>query len=63
MKEAATPLQSFPWEEADDMLMLLVGRAVALVDCVPGSDEQTEFDQLMTAIQAYGAKRRPPLLC
>lgn len=59
MTAGALPLQSFPWKEADEMLTLLVGRAAGLINCVPGSPGEREFDKLACAIEAYDAKRRP----
>jgi len=59
MNAGALPLQSFPWKEADEMLTLLVGRAAVLINCVPGSPGEREFDELACAIKAYDAKRRP----
>jgi len=56
----APHLFSFPWEEADEMLALLVSRAAKLVNYGPNSPEDQEFDQLVRAIQAYDAKRWPP---
>ena len=64
MQAAPLSFWLFPWEEADEMLTLLVSRAAKLVNCGPGSPEEQEFDQLVNAIQAYDAKRWPPrLLC
>jgi hypothetical protein len=60
MQPAALPSYlSFPWEEADEMLTLLVSRAAKLINCSPGSSGEQEFDQLVSAIQAYDAKRWP----
>jgi hypothetical protein len=53
----------FPWKEADEMLTLLIERALVLGNCAAGSIEEIEFDQLASAIEAYEAKRWPPRLC
>jgi hypothetical protein len=45
------------------MLTLLIKRAAALVNCMPGSPEETEFDLLARAIEAYDAKRWPSSRC
>jgi len=58
--QSAPHLFSFPWEEADEMLTLLVSRAAKLINSYPNSSEEREFDQLVSAIQAYDAKRWPP---
>jgi hypothetical protein len=50
----------FPWKEADEMLTLLIERALALGNCAPGTIEEIEFDQLASVIEAYEAKRWPP---
>jgi hypothetical protein len=47
----------FPWDEADRMFTLLVKRAAELAYCHPGSPEEEEFDCLVSAIEAYEAKR------
>ena len=49
----------FPWDEADRMFTLLVKRAAELADRHPGSPEEEEFDRLVSAIEAYEAKRWP----
>ena len=41
------------------MFTLLVKRAAELADCHPGSPEEEEFDRLVSAIDAYEAKRWP----
>ena len=41
------------------MFALLVKRAAELADCHPGSPEEEEFDRLVSAIEAYEAKRWP----
>jgi hypothetical protein len=53
------PKGAFPWDEADRMFTLLVKRAAELSDCKPGSREEEEFDRLVSAIEAYEAKRWP----
>ena len=49
----------FPWKEADEMLNLLVERAVALVSSSPGSSQEQEFNSIATAVESYAAKRWP----
>ncbi len=49
----------FPWDEADRMFTLLVKRAAELNDCHSGSPQEKEFDRLVSAIEAYEAKRWP----
>ena len=51
----------FPWDEADRMFALLVKRAAELADrqLSPGTHEEEEFDRLVSAIEAYEAKRWP----
>ena len=51
----------FPWDEADRMFALLVKRAAELADRrpSPGTPEDEEFDRLVSAIEAYEAKRWP----
>ena len=51
----------FPWDEADRMFALLVKRAAELADRQPspGTSEDEEFDRLVSAIEAYEAKRWP----
>jgi hypothetical protein len=49
----------FPWDEADRMFALLVKRAAELAECRAGSPEEEEFDRLVSAIEAYEAKRWP----
>ena len=41
------------------MFTILVKRAAELADCHPGSAEEEEFDRLVSAIDAYEAKRWP----
>ena len=53
----------FPWKEADEMLTLLIERALALGNCAAGTVEEIEFDQLASAIEAYEAMRWPPRPC
>ena len=53
------PNGPFPWDEADRMFTLLVKRAAELKDCHPGSPGEEEFDRLVSAIEAYEAKRWP----
>ncbi len=53
----------FPWKEADEMLTLLIERALALGNCAAGSNEEIEFDRLASAIEAYEAIRWPPRPC
>ena len=49
------------WDEADRMFALLVKRAAELADRrpSPGTPEDEEFDRLVSAIEAYEAKRWP----
>jgi len=49
----------FPWDEADRMFTLLVKRAAEVAACHPGSPQEEEFDRLVSAIEAYEAKRWP----
>jgi hypothetical protein len=49
----------FPWKEADEMLNLLVERAVTLVSSRPGSSQEQEFNSIATAVESYAAKRWP----
>jgi hypothetical protein len=51
----------FPWDEAYRMFALLVKRAAELADRrpSPGTLEDEEFDRLVSAIEAYEAKRWP----
>ncbi len=53
----------FPWKEADEMLTLLIERALALGNCAAGSIEEIEFDRLASVIEAYEAMRWPPRPC
>ena len=39
------------------MFTIVVKRAAELADCHPGSPEEEEFDHLVSAIEAYEAKR------
>ena len=41
----------FPWKEADEMLTLLIERALALGNCAAGSIEEIEFDRLASAMR------------
>ena len=49
----------FPWKEADEMLNLLVERAVELVSSRPGSSQEKEFNTIAVAVENYAAKRWP----
>ena len=51
----------FPWDEADRMFTLLVKRAAELSDRQPspGTPDDEEFDRLVSAIEAYEARRWP----
>jgi hypothetical protein len=49
----------FPWKEADEMLNLLVERAVELVSSRPGSPQEKEFNTIAAAVENYAAKRWP----
>ena len=47
MRPAIMSSLSFPWEEADALMALLVSRAASLVNCGPGSRDEREFDELV----------------
>ena len=49
----------FPWKEADEMLNLLVERAVELVSSHPGSFQEKEFNTIAAVVENYAAKRWP----
>lgn len=49
----------FPWKEADEMLNLLVERAVGLVSSSPGSSQEKEFNTIAVAVENYAARRWP----
>jgi hypothetical protein len=49
----------FPWKEADEMLNLLVERAVELVSSRPCSSQDKEFNTIAAAVENYAAKRWP----
>ena len=49
----------FPWKEADEMLNLLVERAVELVSSRPGSFQEKEFNTIAAVVENYAAKRCP----
>jgi hypothetical protein len=53
------PGNVFPWKEADQMLNLLVERAVELVSSSPGSSREKEFNSIAAAVEGYAAKRWP----
>jgi len=59
MIAGTAPTAPFPWNEADEMLTLLIKRAADLAHCCPGTQEEKEFDSLAQAIEAYEAKRWP----
>jgi len=49
----------FPWKEADELLNLLVERAVELVSSSPGSSQEREFNSIAAAVESYATKRWP----
>jgi len=49
----------FPWKEADEMLNLLVERALELVSSRPGSSQEKEFNAIAAAVENYAARRWP----
>jgi hypothetical protein len=53
------PGGEFPWKEADELLNLLVERAVELVSSSPGSSQEKEFNSIAAAVENYAAKRWP----
>ena len=59
MIAGTAPTAPFPWNEADEMLTLLIKRAAELAHCCPGTQEEKEFDFLAHAIEAYEVKRWP----
>lgn len=50
-------LQTFPWDEADAMRVLLSEIADGLAGCTEGSSEEARLEEISNALEAYEAKR------
>jgi hypothetical protein len=57
MAKTTQDYPAFPWAEADRLVKLLDKRVLALIPSRPGTVEDKELSQIISAIEAYEVRR------